>query len=270
MAPPLLASDEPLPFRVLNPDGGSPVLFLCDHASRFIPRAFGGDLGVGEADLARHIAYDIGAEEVTERLSDALDATAVISRFSRLLIDPNRRPDIPSSIPAESDGTRIPANQDLDEAARQARIETFFLPYHRAVNRSIEARIAKGQPTVLVSMHSFTPVWQGFERPWHIGILWNQQPELPLPLMEAFAAEGMTVGDNEPYTGRDYHGYTMHRHAEERGLANALVEMRQDLIDTHSGVAKMAETCRRALARALAAPSMQAVLEGEGERHHAA
>ena len=207
---------------------------------------------------------------MTAHLSEGLDASAVISHFSRLLIDPNRRPDIPSSIPTESDGTVVPANQDLSEEDRKARLESFFLPYHNAVNRLIEARIAKGQPTVLVSLHSFTPIWQGFERPWEVGILWNQQPELPLPLMEAFAAEGLSVGDNEPYTGRDYHGYTMHRHAEERGLANALIEMRQDLVDTRLGVEKMAKTCGLALTRALKSPSMQSLLEGEGTHDHAA
>ena len=239
---PLRAADEPPPFEICNPDGPAPLVLLCDHASGFIPRALDA-LGLDEAQLARHIAFDIGIAEVTRRLAERLDAPAVLSGFSRLIVDPNRGLDDPTLMPQISDGVVVPGNRALSPAARRARLEAFFEPYHAAVTRVLDAKQASlGGPSgapprgpAVISMHSFTPVMKGNERPWQIGVLWNRDPRLPRPLMAKLRAAGVVVGDNEPYSGRDGHGHTLHVHAEPRGFANVLIEVRQDLIDTHHG-----------------------------------
>ena len=236
----LLAPDEPGPVRVINPGAASPVLLVCDHASNFIPRALR-DLGLDHASLGRHVAWDIGAAQVTERLAQQLEATAILSNFSRLVVDPNRAPADPSPIPPVSDDVTTPANQALTSAAREARLATFFRPYHAALTAEFARRDARGEITVVLSIHSFTPATAGVARPWEIGILWNEDGRLALPVMEALRLQGVPVGDNEPYSGRDHHGYTTHTHADAAGLPNLLVELRQDLIDTHRGAVAWAD-----------------------------
>jgi predicted N-formylglutamate amidohydrolase len=233
----LLAVDEPAPFEVYNEIGAAPVLLVCDHASRFIPRALAG-LGLSEAELCRHIAWDIGIAEVTKGLARHLDAPAVLSHFSRLIIDPNRAEADDTLVPAVSDGVAIPGNRDVTPGARAARIAEFHAPYHAAVEQTLVAAMGRHPALALVSMHSFTPVMDGFERPWQIGILWDQDGRLPVPFMEVLRARGIAVGDNAPYSGRDVQGYTLRRHAEAHGLPNVLIEVRQDLIDTHHGAAE--------------------------------
>lgn len=258
VASPLLAPDEPEPYEIYNKAGRAPVLLLCDHATRFLPRALAG-LGLSEAELSRHIAWDIGIADVTRAVAERLDAPAVLSHFSRLIIDPNRSLDDPTLVPQLSDGVIIPGNRKLSEAALQARIDAFHRPYHAAVTELLDELVARGPVPALVSMHSFTPVMRGFERPWHIGILWNRDPRLPVPLIERLRAQGLTVGDNEPYSGRDRHGYTLHVHAEPRGMASVLIEVRQDLIDTHHGAAEWAGRLTEALSGALSDPAVQEV-----------
>lgn len=254
----LLAPDEPRPFELFNGAGRAPLLLICDHATRFIPRALN-RLGLDEAALARHIAWDIGIAEVTRRLARRLDAPAVLSHFSRLIVDPNRQLDNPTLMPEISDGTVIPGNRDLEACERRARIDTFFRPYHDAVAAQLDAMLGRGQAPALVSMHSFTPVMHGIPRPWEIGILWNRDARLPRPLMERLRAEGLTVGDNEPYSGADGHGYTQHTHGDRRGLANVLIEVRQDLIDTQQGAARWAERLGAALEDVLQDPALYRV-----------
>ncbi len=251
----LLAPDEPRPFEILNAGGQAPVLLLCDHATRFIPRALK-SLGLDEACLMRHIAWDIGIAEMTRSLVERLDAPAVFSTFSRLIVDPNRQLDNPTLMPEISDGTVVPGNRDLDPAARAARIETFFQPYHDAIAAQIDVMLAGGKVPTVVSMHSFTPMMHGEERPWEIGILWNRDPRLPQPLMSRLRAEGLTVGDNLPYSGADGHGYTQHVHCDRRGLANVLIEVRQDLIDTRHGAAEWAARIGAALEEVLRDPDL--------------
>ncbi len=266
----LLAAGEPAPWQLINAEGSRPVLLICDHASNHIPAALGG-LGLDETQLARHIAFDIGAAEVTRLLAERLDAPAVLSGFSRLVVDPNRTLEAPSLIPDVSDGVAIPGNRDLLPAARQARIDSFHQAYHEAVETVLERltqSLALSRPDgtpVILSIHSFTPVMQGFERPWHAGILWNRDPRLPLPLIRRLRALGLEVGDNLPYSGRDKHGYSLDRHADPRGLANALIEIRQDLIDTHHGAAEWAALLAGPLTELLADPALYRRRASEGE-----
>jgi predicted N-formylglutamate amidohydrolase len=241
----LLAPDEKPAFELFNGEGRARVLFVCDHASAAVPRALG-DLGLSPADFQRHIAIDIGAADVARRLAGALDAPLVLSGYSRLVIDCNRRLDHPTSIPEESDGTPVPANRSLSPADRGARAAACFEPYHAAIAGRLAAASA------LVSIHSFTPVFKGFVRPWQIGVLWNRDGRLAAPLMAQLGAiDGVTIGDNQPYSARDGHGYTMERHAERAGLPHVLIEIRQDLIDTQHGAAAWAERLRQALAPVL-------------------
>ena len=252
----LLASDEPAPFENIRPEASAPVVLVCDHASCFIPRALG-SLGLDETELARHIAWDIGAAEVTRRLSGLLDAPAVISHFSRLVIDPNRRPGHETSIPRESDGVAVPGNRELDEREQTARFETFFKPYQEAIGECLaERQKICGVNPVLISLHSFTPVMNGVERPWKVGVLWNEDPRLPKPLIDRLRASGVVVGDNEPYSGRTHFGYTTQTHADARGFANVLIEIRQDLIDTHHGAREWAGLLGRVLKETLKNPEL--------------
>ena len=228
----LLAPDEPRPFRIVNPQGRAlPLLLVCDHASNFIPRALG-NLGLERAELERHIAFDIGIGGLAERLSALLDVPLVISQFSRLIVDPNRDPNDPTSIAEISDGTIVPRNHDLSGEEREERLDSFFRPYHRAIARTLDGMLGEGLRPALVSLHSMTPMLRGERRPWEVSILWNDDPRLPVPMMERLRRRGLTVGDNVPYAGNDGHGNTVHFHAEPRGLANILFEIRHDMIDT--------------------------------------
>ncbi|MFA6018882.1 MAG: N-formylglutamate amidohydrolase [Rhodospirillales bacterium] len=229
-------------FDIVNPDAAFPLLLICDHASNAVPPELGG-LGLLPDDLQRHIAWDIGAAEVTRELSRLMNATALLGAVSRLVIDLNRPPDDASAIPAISDGSLIPGNQGLTSFGIQRRVQTYFAPYHDA----IAGEIRRLKNPALVSVHSFTPVMNDQPRPWQIGVLWNRDGRLALPLIEALRREpGLLVGDNEPYSGRDL-AYSMNIHAGAAGLLHAGIEIRQDLIDTP----EKAQDWARRLARIL-------------------
>lgn len=254
----LIGPDDPPPFAVLDPDGAAPVVLICDHASRAMPAAMG-TLGVGAEALDRHIAWDIGARELTERLSLALDAPAVLAGYSRLLVDLNRQPGDPESIAALSDGTPVPANRDLSEAEQSRRIESFFWPYHHAVTNTLAHVWRRGTAPALISIHSFTPFMNGEQRPWDIGILWNRDPRLAVPMIEMLRrVPGLTVGDNEPYSGLDC-AYTIDVHGAAAGLPNVVVEVRQDQLADTEGVAWWCDTLGRILADILAMENLHRV-----------
>jgi predicted N-formylglutamate amidohydrolase len=244
----LLAPDEKPAVEVYNAAGRARLLFVCDHASRAVPRALG-DLGVPAAEFDRHIAWDIGAADVARRLAGAFDAKLVLSGYSRLVIDLNRDPRKPTAIPEISDGTPVPGNRGLDADQRRLRVDTLFKPYHAAIAAALDSIRKTGIAPIVVSVHSCTPVFEGFERPWHIGVLWNTDGRLAQPLMAQLAkADGVLVGDNQPYSARDGHGYTMPHHCEAARLPHALLEIRQDLIDTHKGAERWAGVVARGLA----------------------
>ena len=247
-----LVAGDPPPFEICNPQGRIAGLLLCDHASAAIPAALG-DLGLDAGQRRLHIAWDIGAADVTRRLSASLGVAAILSGYSRLVVDCNRQLDDPTSIPQESDGVIVSGNRGLTKAMRAQRAEACFWPYQRAIESWIEARRAAGELPTIVSMHSFTPVMDGFERPWHIGVLANRDRRVAQPLLEALRRDPtLVVGDNEPYDGRHGRGYGMMVHGEETGLPFALIEMRQDLIDTHHGAAAWAERLAPILGRIFA------------------
>src|SRR4051794_19941149 len=174
----LLVADDPPAFELVNEAGRAPVLLICDHAGNAVPRRLEG-LGLDAAALARHVAWDIGAGEVTRRLAVLLDGRAVLAGYSRLVIDCNRALDDPTSIAGESDGIEVPGNFGLSPADRAARAAACFHPYHAAIAGELAGFTAGGVVPAVISIHSFTPVMNGFARPWHVGILWDKDRRLP-------------------------------------------------------------------------------------------
>lgn len=228
-----------------NPGGASPFVLTCDHYGRLIPPSLGA-LGLTESELTRHIAWDIGIAGVATRLSQALDAHLIAQRYSRLVIDCNRPPAAASSIPVLSEATAIPGNEGLSATEAKLRRELIFDPYHAAIAQALDARHASGQPTVLIALHSFTPLYAGVARPWHIGTLYHRDARLPTLLLASLRAEGdLVVGDNEPYAVGDDTDYCIPVHAEPRGLIHTGIEIRQDLIGDDAGEAQWAERLAR-------------------------
>lgn len=226
-------------------EGGiSDIVLLCEHASNHIPERYNG-LGLSEADLQRHIAWDIGAAEVTRRLSDILGATAFLGGYSRLLIDLNRPLESPNSIVTRSEATEIPGNINIDETERQYRIETMFTPYHARVAGHLDAR--RGRPTRIVSIHSFTPVYHGEARQWHGGVLFDKAREYGEAVLKRLTEPGLILGANVPYqTSRD-EDYGIPIHGDDRGIDAIMIEIRQDLISDPAGVEAWAQRLAKAL-----------------------
>ena len=238
-------------FRILPGCADSGIVLLCDHASNHLPPEFG-TLGLSPGQLQRHIAYDIGAAAITERLATLLGAPAILSRHSRLLIDINRGADDPTLIMQLSDGAVVPGNHSLTADERAARIDRFWRPYHQAVSRVITACRASGQPPIVFSVHSMTNVWKGVVRPWHVSILSTEDRRLARPLLDGFAVhDHLIVGDNEPYDG-GLEGDTLWQHARPHGLPGAVIEYRQDLVADAAGQAHWAELTYDILKRILA------------------
>lgn len=243
------------PFRILNSRGPSSLVFICDHASNRVPEEFG-DIGLTEAELQRHIAWDIGAAAVTEILSKYFDAPALLSEVSRLVIDCNRGLGDPGLTPAVSDGTIIPANQDLNERERRRRWKAYHQPYHDAIEKVIAAKLADGQTPIVASIHSMTPVMKGFARPWQIAMCSAADRRLSDPVLAALRRhDGINVGDNEPYTLDSAEDYSVPFHAMRRNLQHLQVEFRQDEIDTSDGQRRWAEIFGACVERALSSPA---------------
>ena len=241
----LLGSEDVPPVHEDILKGRSPFLLTSDHYGRTIPRALG-DLGLPESELERHIAWDIGIAGVANALSKHLDAHLIAQRYSRLVIDCNRPPDASSSIPRISEATVIPGNEGLAREAAEVRRRAVFDPYHRRIGEVIDRRLRDGIPTVLVSLHSFTPVYAGIARPWHIGTLYHRDTKLPPLLLKLLRDEpDLVAGDNEPYAVSDETDYTIPVHGEARGLMNSGVEIRQDLIADAAGQRQWAERLAR-------------------------
>jgi predicted N-formylglutamate amidohydrolase len=250
-----LGPDDPPPFSVVNERGGAPLLLLCDHASKAVPKALG-NLGIPDSELARHIGWDIGGLEAAIELSSVLDAPLVASGYSRLVIDCNRWPGGEGSIPEVSDGTSVPANLGLTKEQIDARAEACFWPYHHEVGRQLDRMTAAGRPVAFLVMHSFTPEMKGRPRPWHVGVLWNDDPRLPEPLLAELRRDpSLVVGDNEPYSARDSYEYTLNVHPRPRRLPYCSLEVRQDLIGTPEAARawgrRLAPAVRAAVAVAL-------------------
>ena len=242
------------PFEIEGADRGSRFVCLCDHAANTVPPfVAGGDLGLPPEDMGRHIAFDPGAAGVTRALAERLNGPAVLSNFSRLVIDPNRGEDDPTLIMRLYDGTIIGANKSVDAAERERRLDAMHRPYHRAV-AEVTAKVAD---PVLISIHSFTPQLRGRpQRPWHIGVLYAGDRRMADPLMARLAQEtDLCVGDNQPYTGH-LQGDTMDQHALQHGRPHVLIELRNDLITDGTDQMDWAERLAPILQDTLAATGL--------------
>ena len=241
----------------------SGALIICDHASNAIPPGYG-TLGLPRAAVDRHIAYDICAAEVTRALATQLGAPAVLSAYSRLVIDPNRGMDDPTLVMRYSDGAIVPGNAYIDAAEIGRRSAQFRVPYREEIAATVDAMLAAGEPPALISIHSFTPVLRSLARPWKIGVLWDRDGRIAKPLIEALLAEpdlfADEVGDNEPYDGA-LTGDTIDATATSRGLANALIEIRQDLIAERNNAIAWAERIGRVLRPIIADPQSRALAD---------
>jgi predicted N-formylglutamate amidohydrolase len=243
----LLDPDEPPPFEVAGREARSPFLIVCDHAGRRLPRALG-CLGLTEAALTAHIAWDIGAGGVAQRLAETLDAFMIRQPYSRLAIDCNRPLDAVDSIATLSERISIPGNQQLPLGAAEARAREIFEPYHRQIRGELDRRRDEGRAAILVTVHSFTPVFLDVARPWHVGILYNRDTRLAEPLLSLLRDEGdLVVGRNQPYAASDLSDFALVQHGEKRGVPCVEIEMRQDLIAGPAGQSAWAERLARLL-----------------------
>jgi predicted N-formylglutamate amidohydrolase len=243
----LLAADEPPPVLELGLQGRSNFVIVVDHAARRIPRRLN-DLGLPAAELQRHIAWDIGALEVARRVAAALDAPLVAQNYSRLVIDCNRDPKVPTSIPRMSESTEIPGNLQLSAADIAARRTEIFEPYHQRIRALLDERAAAGRPTILVAQHSMTNIYHGVRREMHAAVLYNRDRRFAGLVLDRLRSEaGLNIGDNQPYFVSDETDYTIPRHGEARGLPHVEIELRQDLVGDAAGQAEWARRMARVL-----------------------
>ncbi len=260
---PLIGPGDPPPYMTYNDHGRAPLLLVADHASPYFPAALN-QLGLADWVLDRHVAWDIGSDNLVRHLADRLDAPAVLAGFSRLIVDPNRRLDDPTAFVQVSDGIAIPGNLDLDEQQKALRVQSFFEPYHGAISQKLERFQASGVVPAFISVHTCTPVFDRVVRPWHVGIMWDRDPRIAVQLMEALRAmPGICIGDNEPYSGRHPHDFTVDFHAESAGLPHVGLEVRQDLVSDQAGARHWAGVLANALQDILADPALFSRLAGD-------
>ena len=256
----LIGPGDPPPYQIINEQGAAHVLLVCDHASNAIPESMD-SLGLDSEALEQHIGYDIGACKLAHHLSEHLDAPAVLAGYSRLVVDLNRSLEDPSVMPEVSDETPIPGNQNMSVAHRNQRIHDFYVPYRKAIDSTLHGFRARNVVPAFIAIHSFTPEMAGFSRPWHIGILWDKDPRIPVPLMRNLRAhpDGYNIGDNEPYSGKHPADYTIDHHAEAAGIPHVSIEIRQDLVNTEEGAERWATILHEALRDVLDDPALYKV-----------
>ena len=256
----LIGPGDPPPYMTYNDHGTAPVLLVADHASPFFPAGLN-QLGLADWVLEEHVAWDIGVDELVRFLADELDAPVVMAGFSRLIVDPNRRPDDPGAIPEISDGIAIPGNIDLSKEEKAQRIQSFFKPYHDAITARLERFQQDGIVPAMIAVHTCSPVFDRVVRPWHIGVMWDKDPRIPLPVIEHFEKDPqICIGDNEPYSGRHPNDFTIDFHAEAAGLPHIGFEVRQDLVCDRDGAREWAAALAEALRPVLADKNLYSLL----------
>lgn len=259
----LLTAAEGAVVSVENASGKSPVLLVCEHASRRLPEALG-TLGLAPDALTAHIAWDPGALAVARKLSVALDATLVFQNFSRLAYDCNRPPDSPDAMPEVSEVYEIPGNRDLGPAERQARIDDIYRPWQKTLTETIAARKAAGRLSVIVTIHTFTPIYKGRERKVEIGILHDRDRRLA-DAMLARAGSGYRVERNEPYGPEDGVTHTLVEHGLANGLLNVMIEVRNDLVGDENGQAGVSSLLEALVSGSLAEDLAEEKIRGNSK-----
>jgi predicted N-formylglutamate amidohydrolase len=242
----LLTADEPPAVTALRRDGISDFVIVVDHASRLIPRSLN-NLGLPDSEIRRHIGWDIGALAVAQLVSERLDAALVAQNYSRLVIDCNRDPASPTAMPLISEVTPIPGNQTLSDEDREARRREIFTPYQDHIAALLDERARQGRKTILIALHTMTPVYKGSYRDMQSAVLYNRDARFGVALREAL---GPTCADNQPYAMTDESDFTLPVHGEKRGLLHVGIEIRQDLVETEAGQLLWADTLAMALERA--------------------
>ncbi len=261
----LIGPGDPPPYLTYNDHGTAPVLLVADHASPFFPARLN-QLGLADWVLEEHVAWDIGVDELARFLADELDAPLVMAGFSRLIVDPNRQPDDPGAIPEISDGIAIPGNLDLSDGQKAQRIRSFFRPYHDAIAARLDRFRQDGIVPAMIAVHTCSPVFDRVVRPWHIGVMWDKDPRIPLPVIRHFEDDpDICIGDNEPYSGRHPHDFTIDFHAEAAGLPHIGFEVRQDLVRDREGAREWAAVLARALRPVLADKNLYSLLPEQAE-----
>lgn len=261
--PSLIGPNDPPPVSIINEQGTGRLLLVGDHVSNTIPAAMD-NLGLEEMILQQHVAYDIGTRQVLHYLSQQLNAPAVLAGYSRLLVDLNRSPEDPTLIPEQSDTVAIPGNQGLTREEKAQRVHSFYLPYRAAIDRHLLHFRRRGIVPAFICIHSFTPEMAGQTRPWQIGLMWDKDPRIALPLLKSLRAHpnGIIVGDNLPYSGKHQADYTIDHHAESTGLPHIAIEIRQDLIATEEKAVQWGRILSESLRDILADPTLYQVWEG--------
>ncbi len=248
--PPLIGPRDPAPLRIVNAHGAGPFLLICEHAGNLIPAALG-DLGLPEAERERHIAWDLGAAQVAEGLSRALDAPLFMQPYSRLVIDCNRPWEVPGLVPTVSDGTPVPGNSGLTDAQRRQRWREIHQPFHAAIAAALDA----GPPRMLVTVHSFTPALRSQpeqRRPMQLGLLFDRADSRLADALEQVltqTAPDLVVARNQPYAVDGPSDYAIPVHGLARGIPNLLLEIRNDQILTAQGQAEWSHRLADALGR---------------------
>lgn len=249
---------EPAPFERIEGGDDAGLLLICDHASPVIPTCYG-QLGLAPEHRYAHVAWDMGAAEITRRLARRFRCPAVLAGISRLVIDCNRQPGDPSSIPNCSCAIPVPGNGAVDDAEADSRAEQWFWPYHHEIGTRIAHLLRHGAAPAVVSVHSFTPCLGAVPRPWHVGVLWNRDPRMAVPVLRHLAARGdLVVGDNQPYSGREMN-YTLDTHAGAAGLPHISFEIRQDLLGDAESCQHWADILAQCLTPVLADPALRDV-----------
>ena len=249
---PLLGPSDPPPFEFVDRRIMARYLVVADHAGNAVPASLQG-LGLAQGVFHEHIAVDIGTRTAAMLFAEKLGASLVMGNYSRLVVDLNRDLDDPTAFIPESDGVVIPGNRNIGVDEKRRRSDSIYWPYHDAIANLIDDFLEQGTVPVLISMHSFTPVLGNQRRPWHIGVLWDKDPRIALPLLEKLRQDReLVVGDNEPYSGHHHADYTVDRHGEGRGLANVSIEIRQDLLHDMAGVERWTALLADALSEILA------------------
>ena len=260
MAASLIGVGDPPPFEKLNEAGKASLLLICDHASHVIPEALD-NLGITEETLRDHIGWDIGAAAVTRRLSQLLDAPALLAGYSRLLIDCNRPADAPDLVPPFADGRPVPGNQGLSDGDIAVRRASFFDPYHTEVRAALQSFADAGRVPILAAIHSFTPAMTSDDeaRPWQVSICWDRDGRVALPMMAGLRAEGLCVGENSPYGFDPYSDFAIPEYGLKRGLPHILVEVRNDQIRSDGDIEAWSERLAGYLTVALNDPKVQQI-----------
>ena len=242
----LLSLDDVSPYITLNPNSITPVLLVCDHASNRFPKSLG-TMGLDYLDRLSHITVDIGSRATTESLARQLNTTAILCQYSRLIVDCNRNISDNSAYLDKSDGVDIPGNQNLNDNEKEIRESEIYWPYHNAIDTQISRLKKQKVSPIIISIHSFTPVFNGNKREWEVGVLWDKDPTTARIFINKLTEAGFLVGDNKPYSGKDPEDFTLDYHAEIIGLPHVGIEIRQDLINNDDGVMRISNTLQKVI-----------------------